>query len=154
MKVILTMELAALILSIAAILLSIYQWWRDNSRQKKESTISAYYNLQNDVFNELNRMIDAYNGNMRSITQETEDWKKVTTYLSKIEHFSVGVNTGVYSLEILNRMAGGYFIHIYEILEPVIQKKRAYNNSNGKHYDEFQATVNGLREFRRKRGCP
>ena len=145
------MELAALLLSIAAILLSIYQWWKDNSRQKKESTINAFYNLQNDALHELNMIIAACDGDMNSIIRGSENWKKVTGYLSKIEHFSVGVNARVYSLEILNRMAGGYFIHMFETLQPVIQKKRAYNNSNGKHYDEFESAVNHLRELRKKR---
>ena len=150
-KVVLAMELAALLLSIAAILLSMYQWWRDNSRQKKESTINAFYNLQSDALNELNMMIAAYDGDMSFIIRGSEDWKKVTGYLSKIEHFSVGINAKVYSLEILNRMAGGYFLHMFEILQPVIQKKRAYNNSNGKHYDEFESAVNHLRKLRKKR---
>lgn len=145
------MDLAALILSVAALLVSLYQWLRDNSRQKKEATINAFQHLQNDVFQGLKDLLSECEGNTEHIVRSSEAWKKATDFLSRIEHFSVGVNTGVYSLKILNRLAGGYFIRTFETLEPVILKKRAYNSSGGRHYDEFESVVQDLKKLRKEK---
>ncbi len=138
------MDLCALIISISAFILSVFQFVRDSSRQKKESTLIAYNELQDDVFSDLT----TYPYPMPKISHGSEDWKKFTTYLAKLERFSVGVNTGVYSLQILNCLGGAYFIREFEKLKPVIEEKRKKNTVPGGHYDEFEKTVNRLKEYR------
>lgn len=85
---------------------------------------------------------------MPIIKYQSEEWHELTVCLAKIEQFSVGINTGIYSLDTLNRLGGAYFIRQYEKLKPIIIRKRAENAAGGKHYDEFEETVNKLRKKR------
>lgn len=140
------MEVFALIISIAAFALSLIQFCRESSRQKKEATLIAYNELQDDVLSKLNK----YPVPMTEIEYHGEEWHEITVCLAKLERFSVGINTGIYSLETLDRLGGAYFIRQFEKLMPIIGRKRAEHIADGKHYDEFEKTVNKLRKKRRE----
>ncbi len=137
------MEIAALVISILAFLLSCYQFFRESSRQKKEATLIAYNDLQDNVFAELNKHED-----LSKIVYQSDDWKEITTCLAKIENFSVGINTNIYSYKVLNRLGGAFFISQFEKLKPIINTKREKNVSSGKHYNEFENTVLKLKKHR------
>ncbi|MCI8590741.1 MAG: DUF4760 domain-containing protein [Lachnospiraceae bacterium] len=145
------LDIAAIVIALLALVLSLVQFMRESSREKKASTIDAFYNLQNDVFDPLNKLLIDEHVDMSKLTIGSEDWRKVTNALAKIEHFSVGINTGVFSLQILNRVAGAYYIRIFYDLKPVIDQKRKQNISNGKHYHEFEQTVIHLKKMERGR---
>ena len=138
------MEFVALIISILALILSIVQFLRDSSRQKKESTLHAYNTLQHNVFEKLNKYCD-----MSKIEYQSVEWEEITICLAQIENFSVGINTKIYSLTILNRLGGAFFIRQYEKLTPIINLKREKNISPGNHYNEFENTVSMLRKYRK-----
>lgn len=57
--------------------------------------------------------------------------------MDRIEHFSVGVNSDIYDVDIVKRLAGKHFCALYDKLLPMIEKKRRINKSD-KHYDEFK----------------
>lgn len=139
------MDICALIISILAFLLSVFQFFRDSSRQKNEATLIAYNELQNDVFSNL---VQYSLDNMPDIKYGDEKWTQFTIYLAKLERFSVGVNTGIYSIDILNHLGGAYYIRQFEKLKPIIDEKRNANRVNGSHYDEFEKTVNRLKKYR------
>ncbi len=137
------MEIVALIISILAFLLSSYQFFRESSRQKKEATLIAYNELQDSVFAKLNEYED-----LSKIVYKSREWEEITICLAKIENFSVGVNTNIYSYKVLNRLGGGFFIRQFEKLSPIISIKRNKNVSTGKHYDEFEKAVSKLKKHR------
>ncbi len=140
------MDIIALVISILAFLLSLFQFFRESLRQKRESTLIAYNELQNDVFSDLTQ----YPCPLPPVEYHGEEWNKFTVYLAKLERFSVGINTGIYSIRTLNRLGGAYFITEFEKLKPVIDCKRKANVVPGGHYDEFEKTVNKLRKMRKR----
>lgn len=83
-----------------------------------------------------------------NVQYQSDEWEDITICLSKIENFSTGINTNIYSYKILNRLGGAFFIRQYEKLEPIIIVKREKNVSAGKHYNEFEATVMKLKKYR------
>lgn len=134
-----------MIISILAFFLSVFQFLRDSSRQKKEATLIAYNELQNDVFSKLVQYsIDT----MPDIKHGDKEWTRFTIYLAKLERFSVGINTGIYSIDILNHLGGAYYIRQFEKLKPIIDEKRNANRVSGSHYDEFEKTVSRLKKYR------
>lgn len=139
------MDIWALVISILAFCFSIIQFIRDSSRQKKESTLNSYNQLQNDVFSKMNIFPDDL---LSTIKYGDDNWETITTCLSKIENFSIGINTNIYSFRILNRLGGAFFIRQFERLKPIIDIKRYENISKGKHYDEFEKTVYRLSKYR------
>lgn len=153
------MDNAPFFISIFALLFTILQFCWENNRQKKESTLKAYDQLQEDVFAKFNTLRDKLPKEKKEseeqessgridIDKEDKNWPTITNFLVKLEHFSVGINTGIYSLEVLNRVGGSYFIKMYDSLSLVMEKKRKADAGNGKHYDEFETTVRKLKKYR------
>ena len=140
------MEITAFIISILAFLLSVYQFLKESSREKKEATLNAYKELQNEVFYELNK----YPDDLSKIEYQSEEWEQITNYLVKIENFCVGINSGIYSIKILNRLGGAYFIRQYKRLRVIIDVKCYKDVSHGKHYDEFEKTILRIKKYRSK----
>ena len=134
----------SLVVSVAALALSIIQFFRDSSREKKEATLTAYNELQNDVFSKL----ILYKTPMPPIDIEDKAWSEITDCLARLERFSTGINTGIYSIEILNRLGGEFFIHQYDQLSGIIEKKRKQSIVGGDHYNEFELTVESLKKLR------
>jgi len=115
------MDIIAIVISIFAFILSLIQFLKNNSRQKKEATLIAYNELQNEVFTNLNiNFFCSPNSELYLLKSGDRGWEEITVYLSKLERFSTGINTGIYSIEILNRLGGGYYIWIFEKLMPII----------------------------------
>lgn len=77
-------------------------------------------------------------------------WKRSTYFLSKIEHFCVGIQAGTFDIKILNRLAGGFFIEQFEFWTPIIKTKRKDDKEKTmQHYDEFEDVVNRLKAMRK-----
>lgn len=138
------MDLIAVVISSLALVLSLFQFIRDSSRQKKEATLNAYGELQSNVLSKLNK----YSYPMPNFEYQGNEWKEMTDHLANLERFSVGINTGIYSIWVLNRLGGAYFIRQFNKLKPIIDVKRAENIAKGKHYDEFEKTVKMLKVIR------
>ena len=141
------MDVCALVISILAFAFSVLQFLCEASRQKKESTLNAYNELQNDVFSQLNK----YPNPMPHIEYMSDEWETITVYLAKLERFSVGLNTGVYSVDVVNRIGGSYYIRQFEKLKDVIEVKKKKNVAKGKHYDEFEESVKMLIQYRKSK---
>ena len=137
------MELTAIIISILALVFSFSQFIFDYIHCKKADTIAAYNRLQDDVFINLIPLPCP----LPPMTSADPLWQDVTVYLAKIEHFSVGINTGIYSIKVLNRLGGAYFIRQFERLWPVIDFKRKQMVIPGGHADEFEKMVNNLKKL-------
>ena len=135
------MDVLAIMISSLALIFSIVQFIKDNSRAKKEATLIAYNRLQDDVFSELTK----YSYPMPNTDIGSEEWNELTVYLAKIEQFSVGINTRIYSIAVLNRLGGAFFVRQFEKLEPIIAKKRKESRIPGSHYEEFEMVVKHLR---------
>ena len=135
------MDIIAVVISGIALALTILQYIIEANRQKKEATLLAYNSLQDEVFSELRKY------DLGSIKKGDKGWNEVTTCLAKIENFSVGINTRIYSLDIVNRLGGSFVIGQFEKLLPVINQKRQ-EDENSKHYDEFEKVIVKLKKKR------
>ena len=71
------LDIAAIVIALLALVLSLVQFMRESSREKKASTIDAFYNLQNDVFDPLNKLLIDEHVDMSKLTIGSEDWRKV-----------------------------------------------------------------------------
>lgn len=137
-------NIISVIISSFALALSFYQFYRNNDRNKKEATLNAYKELQTEF-----SIIEQTEDKFETMLRGSEDWGKITKCLANIENFCVGINTGIYDINVLNRVGGGFFIEKFQILKPIIQRKREKENSK-KIYEEFEKTVDELRKKRKK----
>lgn len=143
------MDIVTLIISIASIILavisavhSIYVYIQTVKHDKKQATLDAFNILQEQVLDKINLYS---NSKIKEIAEDSRSkkYKDLTILMARIEHFSVGVNTEIYDLKIVKRLAGKHFCMLYDKLLPMIEKKRKINKTD-KHYDEFEKLVEEL----------
>lgn len=132
------------ILSITAIVISIisggftyytFRWTAE--RDRKQATLEAYNRLQEQVLDHLNHYmpkdIEEIAKNVRS-----EEYKKISAYIARIEHFCVGVNQKIYDHAVVYELAHGYLDgSIKSRITPLIGKK----NRSG---HDYYANIHGV----------
>lgn len=145
----------AIIISIAALFFSILQFSCERARNRKEATIHAFDALEdNDLIIHLfaltKQNVDDLVNRRKTHDKRIEDvWNELKKALPLIEHFAVGVNSKIYDIETLNRMAGNKIIATYYACEELIKYKRT-GDGNENNYSEFEKMVNSLISIRKK----
>lgn len=143
------MELIALIISILSFISSVLIYFFGILRQKKQDTINAFNTIQNQVLDEMTKHTKK---ELSTIAQNTrsEEYKNMSVLLARCEHFAVGVNSGIYDIRIVKRLAGRYFIGLYEKFLPLIEEKRRICPTD-RHYDEFEKMIHKLKKYYKER---
>lgn len=144
------LDIIAIIISVVAFLLSVYQFLVERKLNRMAATIDALVELQKDVLNNeefINAQVDHVLEHHKTVNGEFDvAWETISEHLARIEQFAVGVNTKVYSIEILDRMAGSHIIKLFNKFEPIIIYKREKGKTN-KRYIEFETMVNCLKKY-------
>ena len=55
------------------------------------------------------------------------EYRKISGYLARIEHFALGVNTGIYDVKVTERAATVYFVRLYKKMLPILAVKNSDN---------------------------
>jgi hypothetical protein len=137
------MEMA---LSIVAIVLSmisggfaIYSFFWTARRNQKQATLDAYNILQEQALDVLNEYTETkISGIIES--NNREEYRKLSKMLARIEHFSVGVNSGIYDKTTVFELAHGYFdIAIWYKLQPLLAEK--HKGKGEEYYSNYRQLV-------------
>ena len=151
------LDFLAIVLSAIAFLFSVLQFLAERKRCRKEATIHAFDQLETseDILfllkqkkEDIDPMVKEKEANCNF---ENDAWKSLSRALPLIEHFAVGINTGIYDKVTLNRMAGNQIISTYLACEELIKYKRT-GWGKGKNYTEFEKMARDLRSYRKRRG--
>lgn len=140
------MEIILSIISLAIALFSlIYSFVTYHCsvmHDKKQATLDAFNILQEQVLDKINLYP---NSKIKEIAEDarSKEYKELTFLMARVEHFSVGVNSKIYDVKIVKRLAGKHFCALYDKLLPMIEKKRKINKSD-KHYNEFEKLIGEL----------
>ena len=122
----------AIIISVISGGFSLYTFVWTAKRDRKQATLDAYNQLQQQVFDELNLYRPS---EIAEIAKNpcSPDFKVIGSYVARIEHFCVGVNQKIYDSKIVYELAHGYFDGSVKVrISPVIEKK----NCKGKDFYE------------------
>lgn len=158
-----TNEIITLILAAIAAVFSVWSFFLERNRNRREATIHAFDELQTIVFrNDDLSLKDIKLKDAESYVQHHREdenlklvefknqWDTITARLSLLEHFSVGINLHAYDLIALNAMAGNLMIKVWDNLQPIIMDKR--NRADGKdNYKEFEKMVENLKRLRSRK---
>ncbi len=127
----------------------------DHERRKKQSTVEYINSIRND-YRMLNNKLNEKFPQKAIVLEEIDDKtaKEISLLLSILEHMSVGVNTGVYDFEILNRMSGSYLVNRYHQLYPHIQKSQEKSPTFFMEFEQLCARIEKSRKanFHSKKG--
>ena len=103
-----TLSLIAIILSVVSGGFSFYTFIWTTRRDRKQATLDAYNQLQEQALDHLNYYRPA---DIVEIAKNprSEEYKKISTYIARIEHFCVGVTQNIYDRKTVYELAHGYF---------------------------------------------
>lgn len=119
-------------------------------RACKKDTIDIFHEIKKEA-KEIERQL--YTNEpviMDDINQNRDLYFEIKEYLSLLERFSVGVNTGIYDLNIADRLSGSFFINKYYQFHPFILDIRQ-KRQDKRLYDEFETMVKKLEKIRQNR---
>ena len=143
------------ILSTIAIVLSVisggftfYTFIWTASRDRKQATLDAYNQLQEQALDHLNYYRPA---EIADIAEDprSQAYKEVSGYIARIEHFCVGVTQKIYDRKTVYELAHGYFDGaVRDRIEPIIERK---NQSGIDYYSNIHSVYGWMEEETQKR---
>ena len=170
----LIISIIAVIVSVVTFLFSALVTFRGEQREKKQATLDALNILQEQVFDNINTytfgeikdIADKWSESIANKNQyvnsgqgtvtdfwnlhhefdsSIDEYRKISGYLARIEHFSLGVNTGIYDDKTTERAATTYFVMLYKKMMPVLSVKNGGNtdsdNIKNEYHSEFASLV-------------
>ena len=131
------LSIIAIALSVVSGLLSCYAFIWTAKRDRKQATLEAYNRLQSEVFDNLNKYPPKEIADICNDTKSI-DYKTISGYLARIEHFCVGINEGIYDKNTFYALAHGYFdgYQIRKRIEPIISSKNIRNTNQKMFYND------------------
>lgn len=122
------LSVIALAISVISGGFTLYTFYWTAARDRKQATLEAYNRLQSEVFDPINTYSPE---EIEEICEDTKsmEYKILSGYLARIEHFCVGVNNKIYDDKVFYSLAHGYFDghQLRKRIEPLLDAK---NNSN------------------------
>lgn len=134
----------SVILSAVSFGYSFYTYRKAIIHDRRQATLQAYNLLQEQAFDQLNQYMPA---EIRSIAEHptSKEYKVISGYLARIEHFCVGVNTQIYDREIVYAIAHGYMDSstLLGRIEPMIEKK---NHGQHDYYENIHIVLEWMKK--------
>lgn len=124
----------ALILSVISGGFAFFTFHWTAARDRKQATLDAYNRLQEQALDYINTYAPAQ---MKEIAKDAHapEYKTISLYLARIEHFCVGVNQKIFDPETVYELAHGYFDGgLKRRVDPIISQK----NQSG---EDFYANI-------------
>ena len=141
------LAVSGLALAVYNIRLVVQTFKADHERRRKQATIEYVGQILRDarfIIDSHRRSEDLTKEEISALIAnpaESAEWRNA---IGAFEHLAVGVNSGVYDKDILDRMAGTYITRLFTYVEPYIQVAR--NDFYPKAYCEFEALAHELEE--------
>lgn len=173
-------SIIAVLVSFATFLFTVLVTYRGEQREKKQATLDALNVLQEQVFDNLNQYTfrkirnnavqwqssikekNAFINNKEGTAEEfwntyheydsiVDEYRKLSGYLARIEHFALGVNTGIYDAEVTERAATTYFVMLYKKMMPILLVKNngtlTESKAKNEYHTEFSTLVKRLQKM-------
>ncbi|MBE6957978.1 MAG: hypothetical protein E7447_02340 [Ruminococcaceae bacterium] len=142
------LSVIALVISVISGLFATYTFFWTARRDRQQATLEAYNQLQEQALDHLNYYMPAA---IKEIAQNprSEEYKKISSYVARIEHFCVGVNQKIYDKKTVYELAQDYLDGaIKDRIEPIIEKKNRHTNED--YYENIHKVYKWMAEQKAK----
>ena len=122
-------------------------------RDQRQATLDAYNQLQEQALDHLNHYRPSQISEIAK-DPRSKEYKTVSSYIARIEHFCVGVNQKIYDPETVYALARGYLDgSIKTRIEPIIIRKNAFDSDD--YYENIHQVYDWManRKKKCKRKC-
>lgn len=124
----------------------------ENERNQKQATIDFYMTIKDNLYT-LNHSIYSKYKREKILNFEIEEDGEFTLilkeYLNILEIVATGINTGIYNLDVFDRLYGDVCIRLADQLEDYIDKRREKTNEQ-EIYRDFDLLVWRLKDIHNK----
>ena len=125
-----TLSVIAIILSVISGGFSFYTFIWTTRRDRKQATLDAYNQLQEQALDHLNYYRPTEIAEIAE-NPRSEEYKKISAYIARIEHFCVGVNQKIYDSETVYALARDYLDGAVKTrIEPMIDRKNQFGSDD------------------------
>ena len=133
------MEYISIAISALAIIISVVSYIVNVQHDRKKDTLDAYNTLQEQAFDKLNLLMPK---EIEEIIKHptSAEYKELSGYVARIEHFCVGVNQKIYDCKTVYALAHGYLDgkQILGRISPLIDRK---NRDGEDYYENIHAVL-------------
>ena len=133
------------ILALASAVFSCFTYFRNVRHDRRRDTLDAFNTLQNEAFDKLNQIQPAEIREIAKNPKSTE-YKTVSGYIARIEHFCAGVNLGIYDRKTVYSLANGYLDSktIRSRIDPIIEKKQ--RNAEKDYFENIHKVLSWMQK--------
>lgn len=145
------LSIIAIVISVISGVFALYTFFWTAARDRQRATLDAYNQLQEQALDHLNLYRPS---NIKEIVKDrrSEDYKKLSAYVARIEHFCVGVNQKIYDQKTVYELAHGYFDGGLKVrIEPVIDGKNRFGEDYYANIHKVYAWMERETEKRKKK---
>ena len=102
-----TIDVFSLLFSLGAAIFSVFTYWSNIVLDRKKATLEAYNILQERALDKLQVYMPAQ---LKEVVKnrKSEEYKLLSSYVARIEHFAVGVNQKIYDLKTVYELSHGF----------------------------------------------
>lgn len=171
----LLLSITAIVIAVFSVIVSVVIYYQGTQREKKQATLDAFNILQEQAFDRLNQYTFKEIKEICDIWQQTvisknnkaaldgekasqeenekrehylAEYRTLSGYLARIEHFALGVNTGIYDVKVAERAGTSYLVMQYRgKLKPMIEAKHSFVGST-EYYAEFRKLVEQIEKIK------
>ena len=103
----LILDLISIIFSLCAAGFSVFTYWSNIVHDRKQATLDAYNLLQKQSLDKLYMYMPK---DLSTIVENrrSADYKLLSGYVARVEHFAVGVNQKIYDLNTVYELSHGF----------------------------------------------
>lgn len=121
-------DLISIGFSVIAAVFSLITYRKSIVHDRQQATLDAYNQLQEQALDHLNYYVPTQVAEIAK-DPRSDEYKKISAYIARIEHFCVGVNQKIYDQKTVYELAHGYLDGgIKKRIEPIIERKNRFGH--------------------------
>ncbi len=140
-----TWTIIGTVITSISVFVAVVSFVQNENIRKMQATYDAYNKFKETYFEFETEITKEYVEKALSNINE-EEWNKITEYLSNFERIATCTNNGIFDANTIYLMSGPKVNDIFEVLEPVIKKKRE-DSQRKTIYIEFEKLVKKIEEM-------
>ena len=144
-------DLISIGFSVIAAVFSLITYRKSIVHDRQQATLEAYNQLQEQALGHLNYYVPTQVAEIAK-DPRSDEYKKISAYIARIEHFCVGVNQKIYDQKTVYELAHGYLDGgIKKRIEPIIERKNRFGHDYYANIHKVYAWMEQETEKRKKK---
>ena len=144
-------DLISIGFSVIAAVFSLITYRKSIVHDRQQATLEAYNQLQEQALDHLNYYVPTQVAEIAK-DPRSDEYKKISAYIARIEHFCVGVNQKIYDQKTVYALAHGYLDGgIKKRIEPIIERKNRFGHDYYANIHKVYAWMEQETEKRKKK---